>query len=109
MQVSTHYNLTNLDIYLEQTSVATDQVGRLSVKPNVNLEVSGEYNIGCALESDTKQLTAIRPQFVWTPSWTGMAWLRADIKEKAIMSGCYQKYDWFCKMKVASEAIYGYS
>ena len=91
---------------MAQTSIACDQKGEYSVKPNVNIEIADEYNVGCAIESDMKEITAIRPQLVWKPTWTGLAWLRADVLSKVVMSGCTQKY--FGNLKVSSEGIYGW-
>ena len=65
----------------------------MELKPNLNIEVADEYNVGCALESDLKGVTAVRPQFVWKPACM-MAWLRADVYEKQVMVGAAKKlYD----------------
>ena len=44
-----------------QSSVAYNEKGEYAVKPNLNIEVKGEYNLGCAIESDCKGVQAIRP------------------------------------------------
>ena len=75
---------------MAQTSIAFNQLGEYALKPNVNIEVSDEFNVGCAIESDLKSVQTIRPQFVYKPSCM-MAWMRADTGSKMAMIGATKK------------------
>ena len=62
-------------------------------EPQLNFEVSEEFNLGGCLKTDGKALTEAWPQFVYKPKDKpdSMYWVRGDVFRKIVGLGCDQR------------------
>jgi len=76
----------NLDVEYNQKS-------EITVKPKINFEIDGQYNVGLALKTDTKTVSETLAQIVYKPadSKDSFYWFRADLTRGLAMVGCDQQ------------------
>ena len=73
-------------------SAEYNQKGAVTVKPNVNVEVSDEFNIGVNAKMAGSEIKEMWPQLVYKPSDNKNAfyWARLDMTRKFLRAGCDQ-------------------
>ena len=85
-----------------------NQKGAVTIKPNINVEVSDEFNLGVNAKMAGSEIKEIWPQMVYKPSDNKNAfyWARLDMTRKLFRAGC----DQILKEGInhSFEAVYGW-
>lgn len=73
--------------------VEHNQKQATTIKPKLNVEVNGEFNLGVSGKTDTKTFSEIFPQLVYKPADCPKSfyWMRGDITRQMVMAGCDQE------------------
>ena len=73
-------------------SAEYNQKGAVTVKPNINIEVSDEFNLGVNAKMAGSEIKEMWPQLVYKPSdnKNSFYWARLDMTRKLLRAGCDQ-------------------
>ena len=89
-------------------SAEYNQKGAVTVKPNINIEVSDEFNLGVNAKMAGSEIKEMWPQLVYKPSDNKNAfyWARMDMTRKLLRAGCDQVLK--DGINHSFEAVYGW-